>query len=55
MARWRVDIIRKRAEHLGVRATNEKEFTTPHDTVSLPVHDLVVPAPVAEHIFDLLP
>jgi hypothetical protein len=30
-------------------------ITTPHDTVTLPVHDLVVPTHVVEHIFDLLP
>jgi hypothetical protein len=29
MARWRVDIIRKRAEHLGtIEAANEKEALT---------------------------
>jgi hypothetical protein len=29
-------------------------LTTPHDTFTLPVHDVVVPPPVVEHVFDLL-
>ena len=29
-------------------------LTTPHDTFTLPVHDVVVPPHVVEHVFDLL-
>jgi hypothetical protein len=27
---------------------------SPHDAFTLPVHDVVVPPPVVEHVFDLL-